>query len=249
MGAYNKFASIYAQGGYSQYSMQMARLLPAMLQRFNAEPKTILDVACGEGTFVVAMASKGYEVTGVDLSPEMIAAAQEQARNSGVSVNFKVQDMRSMDFGSQFDLVTCWFDSLNYLLTNADLTKAFKGVARALRHEGLFIFDMNTIHGLAFAYWQYPPVRKDEENLFMIHRFTNYDHDKNIVTMKITSFIREGGTWERFDEEHLERGYTLAEIRKSLKEAGLTELACWGHPSAMTDPQQNSSRVWFVARK
>lgn len=249
MNIYDKFASVYAEGGYTRYSSQMAEMLPGLLKRFNAAPASILDLACGTGTFAVLMANQGFKVAGIDLSPQMIAAAKKQAAKAGARVKFSVKDVRSLDAVSKYDLVTCWFDSLNYLLRNEDLTQTFKAVARALTDDGLFVFDMNTIYGIAFAYWRLSPYRVDNEDLLMLHRFTDYDHDLNIMRMKLTWFVREGEAWKRFDEVHQERAYTLTEIRASLKEAGLTEEACWGNPSAMIEPRRENPRVWFVARK
>ena len=140
MDIYQRFAYFYAQGPYPQYSEGMAKLLPATLERFEAQPQTVLDLACGEGTFAVAMAKKGFQVTGVDLSPQMLQLAKERAEKGNANVEFALQDMRALSFEESFDLATCWFDSLNYLLELEDLEKTFAGVYRALKKPGLFIF-------------------------------------------------------------------------------------------------------------
>ena len=249
MSIYERFAYFYAKGPYPQYSERMAKLLPAVLERFDAPPQTILDIACGEGTFAVAMAKKGLQVTGVDLSPQMLQYARERAEQENVKVEFLLQDMRSLPFEERFDLVTCWFDSLNYLLELEDLRKTFAGVYRALKKAGLFIFDMNTIYGLAVD-WQrhHCYVQQDTPELFEIH-FPSYDLEKNIATMRTTGFMKEGDGWTRMDEEHKERGYTLEEIRQCLQEAGLQELACWGSLEEKSEPKPDSGRVWFVMQK
>jgi len=164
-------------------------------------------------------------------------------------VEFLLQDMRSLPFEERFDLVTCWFDSLNYLLELEDLERTFAGACRALKKSGLFIFDMNTIYGLAVN-WQRLPcyVQQDTPWLFEIHR-PSYDCEKNIATLRITGFMKEGDRWTRMDEEHKERGYTLEEIRQCLKEVGLQELACWGNLQEMSEPKPDSDRVWFVMQK
>lgn len=249
MSIYERFAYFYAKGPYPQYSGRMVELLPTMLERFNVKPQTVLDLACGEGTFAVAMAKKGFQVTGVDLSPQMLQFARERAEKENVNVEFILQDMRSLPFKGRFDLVTCWFDSLNYLLELEDLQKTFAGVYRALRKAGLFIFDMNTVYGLAISWPRYPCyVQQDTPELFEIHR-PSYDWEKNIATMRITGFVKEGDGWTRIDEEHKERGYTLEEIRWCLKEVGFQELACWGNLEEMSQPKPDSGRVWLVMQK
>ncbi|MCS7240469.1 MAG: hypothetical protein NZ651_04415 [Candidatus Bipolaricaulota bacterium] len=142
--------------------------------------------------------------------------------------------------------MTCWYDSLNYLLEYDELGKTFANVARVLNPEGLFIFDMNTIYGLAVGWQrQLAYVEQDTEELFEVHR-TSYDYERNIATMKITGSFREGDSWHRIDEEHRERGYALREIRGALSAAGLVELACFGDLREMSEPKPESHRVWFV---
>ena len=220
-----------------------------MLERFGLKPERVLDLACGEGTFAVRMAKKGFKVTGVDISPHLLRLARERAKKENVNVEFLLQDMRSLPFEEGYDLVTCWYDSLNYLLETEDLEKAFTGIYRALKRGGLFIFDMNTIYGLAVIWQRHPCyVQQDTSELFEIHR-PGYDFEKNIATLRITGFIKEGNGWTRIDEEHKERGYSLEEIRQCLKKAGLKELACWGNLRKLSEPEPDSGRVWFVMKK
>ncbi len=249
MSFYDRFAYFYTKGPYSQYSEKMVALLPPVLARFEAQPQTILDIACGEGTFAVAMAQKGFHVTGVDRSPQMLEFARERAERENAEVEFLRQDMRSLSFDERFDLVTCWFDSLNYVLELEGIQKTFAGVHRALKKAGLFIFDMNTVYGLAVD-WQRDPcyVQQNSPEMFEIH-FPRYDFDQNIATTRITGFAKEGDRWIRVDEEHKERGYSLQEIRQCSQAVGFVELACWGSLEQMSELRPNSGRVWFVMQK
>jgi ubiquinone/menaquinone biosynthesis C-methylase UbiE len=249
MGIYAKFAYFYAKGPYAHYGKTMAALLPAILERFHAEPRKILDLACGEGTFCVAMAKEAYRVTGVDFSTHMLELARERAIQEKVNVAFLLQDMRSLAIEERYDLVTCWYDSLNYLLEVEDLEKAFACAYRVLKHDGLFIFDMNTIYGLSVI-WQRSEcsVQQDAPALFEIHR-PSYDFERNIATLRITGFAKEKGGWTRIDEEHKERGYALEEIGRCLQKPGFQELARWGNLQEMSEPKSDSGRIWFIAQR
>src|SRR4030042_6407587 len=132
MSIYEKFAYFYTKGPYPQYSERMAELLPSVPERFGVKPQMLLDLACGEGSFAVAMAKEGVQMTGVDLSPHILQLARERAKKENVSVEFLLQDIRSLPFEERFDLVTCWYDSLNYLLELENLEKTFAGVYGAL---------------------------------------------------------------------------------------------------------------------
>lgn len=249
MDIYKKFAYIYEKGQYPEYSRKMAILLPSILHQFKLSPEKTLDTACGEGTFAIEMAKNGFHVTGVDLSIDMLKIAREKAAKKNFDIKFIQHDMRSLPFSREFDLITCWFDSLNYLLDEKDLENTFCGVSRALKDGGIFIFDMNTIYGLSVQ-WQIDPgtIEQDTPELLEIHQ-TSYDPKKCIATLKITVLIKKNGEWTRIDEVHKERGYTLKEIRQSLNKSNLEELACWGSLDPRDEPTTNTGRVWFVAQK
>ena len=249
MELYSDFAHFYANGPYPIYSQNMAEHLGAVLAKFDCEPKDILDLACGEGTFAVIMANRGCKVTGVDRSGQMLEFARQKATAANAEVEFIPGDITNLQFDKQFDLVTCWFDSLNYLLTETDLQAAFSGAARALRKGGLFVFDMNTIYGLSCGWQQFPCfLQQDNAELFEVHR-PDYDEVTSTASLKITGFRKSGKHWIRIDEEHCERGYTIFEIRRCLRMAGLRELACWGSLENMTPLEADSGRVWFVSRR
>lgn len=246
---YDKFAHLYTQGPYPKYSQRMAELLPAVLRVLGVQPRTLLDLACGEGTFAVAAASQGFDVTGLDASGQMLEAARRRAAEEGASVRLVQGDMRALAFTEEFDLVTCWYDSLNYLLDPTDLEAAFRGVAKALKSGGHFVFDMNTICGLAVMWRSHPCyVMQDASGLFDVH-INSYDFEENIATKRIVAFLNQGSSWVRIDEEHRERGYRLEEIRACLEVSGLKEIACWGRLEDMAAPGPDTSRVWFAARK
>ena len=250
MTIYDQFASAYQRGPYIRFSQNLVdAILPDYLEEMGIKPSSLLDVACGEGTFAVGMAKSGYKVTGIDQSQRMIALAKDRAREEAVDVKFLVEDMRSIPFKEEFDLVTCFFDSLNYLLTVRDLHQAFKGAYRSLRSGGFYIFDMNTIYGLAVDWMREETYIQNEAKDFIeIHR-QSYDYENQIAIMDITIFVQKGEMWERIDETHQERGYPIADIQFLLNETGFEIYGMYGNLKNRTDVQNTSPRVWFIARK
>jgi len=250
MGLYNKFADIYQRGPYLRFSQILVEtVLPEYLEELGIAPEKVLDIACGEGSFAVGMAKLGYEVTGVDQSPQMIALAESRAAEEDMSVKFFVEDMRSIPFFNEFDLVTCFFDSLNYMLTIKDLQEAFQKAYQALKPGGFYIFDMNTIFGLAVEWMQAKTYIQNEADDFIeIHR-QEYDYENQIATMHITIFKQQGDLWERIDEAHHERGYPIADLQYLLSQLGFEITGMFGNLRKRTDVNTNSPRVWFVARK
>jgi ubiquinone/menaquinone biosynthesis C-methylase UbiE len=246
---YKRFADFYSTGPYATYSAHMAEQLESILKRIGTSVRTVLDVACGEGTFAVAAASMGFAVTGIDLSEEMLTLARDKAAREGVSVEFLQDDMRTMEFERAFDLATCWYDSLNYILELDELKRTFKAVANALTEDGCFVFDMNTTYGLAVN-WQRQRcyVQQESADVFEVHR-ASYDYETNIATLRITGFSQQNGRWTRMDEVHKERGYSLDEITQCATSAGFGEIARWGDIREMTESTPQSGRIWFAMQK
>jgi SAM-dependent methyltransferase len=251
MPIYKRFASIYQRGPYVRFSQELAEtVLPEYLDHIDFQPADILDIACGEGSFSVEMAAKRYRVTGIDQSEEMIALARERARTAGVRVKFSVADMRQLRFTEEFDLVTCFFDSLNYLLTIKDLREAFGSAFAALKPEGYYIFDMNTIYGLAVNWMREKTYVHNEADDFIEYHQHAFDYENLVATMEITIFKRRiGGLWERIQETHRERGYQIADLEFLLRETGFEIIGIYGSLCSRTEVHTNSPRVFFVCKK
>ncbi|MRS04600.1 class I SAM-dependent methyltransferase [bacterium] len=250
MTVYNHFAQVYARGYYPEFSQALAGLLPGIFSQYEIpETGEMLDLACGEGSFALEMAKKGWKVSGIDQSDEMLRLAQHRASDSGVTLEFSKQDMRDFTVDKQFDVVTCWFDSLNYLIRIEDLQCAFTRVEKALKPGGWFIFDMNTIYGLAID-WQKQKcyVQQETEDLLELHQ-TSYDFEKRMATTRITWFIRNEEVWQKYEEIHFERAYSVEKIKQALVAAGFSFESCYGSLRNLTPMKQDSSRVWIFAQK
>ena len=246
---YKDFASSYRIGKYDRYSARMAELMPDILGYFSLNPVNILDLACGEGTFAIKLAELGYQVTGVDLSEEMLKMARESAKKEGREVKFLREDMREISFSKEYDLVTCWFDSMNYLLSEEDWKRVFKNVRNSLTEDGVFIFDMNTLYGLSVE-WQNPScyVAQDKKDIFEVHR-KSFDEEHNSAVLNITGFLKENDGWTKFQEKHQEVSYPLEKIEKMFSGIGFEKLACWNNPEVKSEPDEESGRVWYVLEK
>jgi len=123
-------------------------LLEEIFRRYGRGPiNTILDLGCGTGNHAILLARRGYRVTGVDLSADMLVHAKEKA--TGIQLREEVArpifiqgDVRNVDLGRQFDAVLMMFAVLGYQLTNEDVSAALRTVRRHLTSNGLFICDV-----------------------------------------------------------------------------------------------------------
>jgi len=104
--------------------------------------KTVLDLGCGTGNYLIPLAQRGYRMTGVDRSEDMLAAAQEKANRHGLAVNLHHGDVRTVDLGRTFDTVVMMFAVLGYQTKNADVAAALLAARRHLKPSGLLVFDI-----------------------------------------------------------------------------------------------------------
>src|SRR5262249_40808905 len=163
MAIYHDYAPFYDGSGQIRFAVLMGQYLRELLARHPVAGRRALDLACGTGTLAIILADDGWQVQGLDRSAPMLAIARERAADGGDTIGFVEGDMRGLHATcnlqhveshandsaccirhSAFDLVTCTYDSLNYLLADADLASCFAGAAAALRPGGLFFADMNT---------------------------------------------------------------------------------------------------------
>ncbi len=100
----------------------------------------LLDLACGTGTMAVHLAQQGYQVTGVDIVPEMIAWATQKAAANAVSIEWVVADARAFQLGKQFPLIYMLGNAFQHFLTRADQEALLACVREHLTPEGCFLF-------------------------------------------------------------------------------------------------------------
>jgi SAM-dependent methyltransferase len=105
-------------------------------------PLRILDLPCGQGRHAIELARRGYEVTGVDISPFMIDVARERAKASALQVHWLTGDMRKPVPGEAFDLILNLFTSFGYFADDADDQKVLVAAASMLKPGGRFVLEV-----------------------------------------------------------------------------------------------------------
>lgn len=217
--------------------------LHSLLKRMSFKPKTILDVACGTGNVSEILASMGYEVTGIDIAPDMI----EVAKSKRSRVSYYVQDMAELDLGdSRFDLAISLFDSLNYI---TDVDRLAEGIRRVGAHVvdgGVFIFDVNTDYALSHHFFDQASIATDRYPKYIWN--SSYDHSTRICTVNMTFEVLEDNMKRQFKEVHIQRGHSIEELTTMLINAGF-ELVDIFHAYKLRKPTRRSDRIFFVARK
>ena len=197
----------------------------------------ILDIACGTGTLAISLAQLGHTVHSIDNSPEMIMVAKSKSIGKS-NLSFNVQDMVRFNVDGRFDLVTCTFDSINYILKSSDLRRMLFRVASVLNKGGLFVFDSNT-RQLYLSHADETHKREINGRSFIQH--CSYDSSRNVAT---TAFSFSDGTCEI----HKQRPYDYDELEPLLKHVDfhVLHLFSWFEKISYTS---NTPKLFCVAEK
>ncbi len=245
---YQGFAYIYDQLMKDAPYEQWVDLIIDSISRYHQGATKLLDVGCGTGEIAVLLANKQLTVTGVDLSEDMLAVAQSKAASNQVNILFLQQDMRYLTgFSEPFDVVTICCDSLNYLETKEDIQLTFQAVHAHLETNGLFIFDVHSIHKIQNVFANATFADQDEDVSFIWNSFLG--DEPNSIEHDMTFFVKREDLYERYDELHYQRTYSIEDYSMWLKEASFDILKICGDFQLENIPNTTTERNFFICKK
>ena len=177
-----------------------------------ASGRSWLDLCCGSGGLLRIAAANGYTVVGVDRSAAQLAHAKVKAP----AATLMEADITALALPERFDVITCMFDSLNYLLRPADFGKALRVGKRHLKPRGLLAFDLKTAEGFRT---EKPRVFKHPDRVVVFE--TRFDEQEKLHRFDITGFVSENGSYRRFAEQHVQRAYDAETVDALLRKLAL----------------------------
>lgn len=215
--SYTESARFYdAIYSFKDYEAEAEKLHGFIQQYANRDCQTLLDVATGTGAHLPFL-RKYYTVEGLDLSPSMLEAARQRLPD----VAFHQASMVDFDLGKQFDVITCLFSAIGYLLTIDDLNQALRTFAKHLNDGGVAMIEP----------WLDPSVYKpgtvhatfvDEPEL-KISRMVHSEREGDIAVMPMHHMVatpEEGVVY--FIETHRLRLFTPDQYLNAIWQAGFT---------------------------
>ena len=222
MEAYSKFAEVYDLFMQDIPYEQWCNYITDLLHKYRIMDGIVLELGCGTGNLTKRLASKGYDMIGVDNSEAMLEVAMEKERTNPQGILYLLQDMREFELYGTVRAVVSVCDSMNYLLEEGELEQVFRLVNNYLDPKGIFIFDLKTDY---------------------------YYEEEKINEYALTIFTKEEGDLYRKSEEvHYQRAYDLNEVCQALARAGMEFIAAYEEGSDET-PKETSERIYIVARE
>lgn len=243
MESYTDFAYIYDNLIDQDYE-KWADYIEEIFAKYKKSPKLVLDLGCGTGNITNILAKRGYDMIGVDISLDMLNVARDKAADEGLDVLYLCQDIREFELYGTVDAIICTLDVINYITDPEDLSKVFALVKNYLNPDGIFIFDINTEYKLKNILGNNTFVN-DENGIF--YTWEN-EYSENISNQFLTFFAEtDDGLYQRFEENHIQRAYTINEIREKLKENKLTFEVEYSLFSLET-PDKNCEKTVIVSK-
>ncbi len=221
--AYDSIAGMYHALWFDWY---LPAAMPGLEKLFFsrvAKGAAVLDVCCGSGHVTKEFARRGYRVTGVDNSADLIQLAEQHVPEA----RFVVQNVCEMSLRERFDAAISTFDSLNHILTLEALGQAFQRVHEALKRDGIFVFDMNLHEAYAQDLSQWS-VDIHDNSVGMVRG--NYDAATRRARTELIWFARSAtdrNCWQQKRSVVEQQCYTREAILEALAGAGFRDIQAW----------------------
>lgn len=245
---YDIIAPLYDKiNGEVDYSL-WADFIEHAARKFGRErPELVLDLGCGTGSMTLELALRGYDMTGVDASFEMLDIAKDRAERKGLGdkMLWLMQDMTEFELYGTVDLTVSCLDCINHL-DSKGLDKCLKLVHNYLIPDGLFIFDINGKYKLERIYGDNTYVFDEGDSHITWQNF--YSKARRRCDFLFTVF-KEGkdGRYDRLDEFGREYMYTIRGIKERLKKSGFEFLGAYSDYN-FTPASDEDARIYFLAR-
>ena len=206
----------------------------------------ILDIGCGKGEIVKSLIEKGYQVTGLDISEEMLYYARENVPNG----QFIRDDIRFCKLPSNFDAIVSSNNVFSYILNLEDLTKAFQNIYSSLGKNGWFGFDLSEGERAS------DPSNSVEDEFigeiaddYVWLQHSSHSPDGKSCQVKHVSFRLLNGNWERSDVNFAQRGYSRSEVQSVLENIGFEKVTIYDLAKDFPIDVVEDSRIVYVFRK
>ena len=242
MSSYNTFARFYDSLTENVDYKVRSEYISNFFSRYCDDCNTVIDLACGTGSLSKYLAEKGYSVTGIDISEDMLTVAAGKRIENALFVK---GDMTDFTLPEKVDACVCSLDAINHLTDFDEVLKCFMCVNDSLKDRGIFVFDVNTQYKHRNVLFDNTFVF-DEEDFFL--SWDNNYIDNDIVEIYLDFFVFNGKNYDRFSECITERAYSTDSLIQGLVYSGFEIIGVYDELTEKA-PREDSERIYFVCRK
>jgi glycine/sarcosine N-methyltransferase len=252
---YDALAADYDR--FVNWDARLAHEMPFLEDLFEVgKVRRTLDAACGSGQHAIALAQRGYQVVGADLSAPMIRRAQENATAAGVDAAFVVAGLGELASlarpeGSRelYDAVLCLGNSLPHLLSAETMTAALVDFAAVLRPGGLLIIQNRNFDRVWTRRERFmgPQAYSEGQGQWLFVRF--YDFHASTLTFNMVRLVSTGQGWAQDVESTELRPVFAGELAEGLRSAGFDRIELYGGYDRSPFHPDDSGDLLVVARK
>lgn len=248
MKSYRDFAQVYDALMHTDIHYErLADMIENIFDEYHVNADLVCDLACGTGNVTLPMARRGYDMLGVDISEEMLSVARDKAYEAGQDILFLRQSITSLDLYGTVDAFLCMIDGFNYVLSPRSLLQSLQRINQCfLNPGGIVVFDVSTHRKLSKTIGSNTFVHSDRDIFYTWQN--RYIASKQLCDMYLNFFVRSGGIYRRFEERHLQRAYTKAELSAILTQAGFSDMKTYSAAS-FDKREAEGERIVFAAKK
>ena len=247
MEIYTGFSMVYDQLMDNVSYEDWCVYLTGLLRDYGCREGLVLELGCGTGALTRLLAQAGYDMIGLDSSPDMLSIARERQAEEGTEILYLQQDMREFELYGTVAAVVSLCDSMNYITEYKELVQVFRLVNNYLDPGGYFIFDLNTPYKYRELLADNTFAENREDCSFIWEN--TYDDETELNEYALTLFVRgEDGRYERFEEFHYQKAYAIETVEKAAAEAGMEFIAVY---DAFTreEPSDTGERVYVILKE
>ena len=243
MNSYGDFALIYDLLTEDvDYKRRCDYIEEIFVRHSKTKPTLVADLACGTGSMCTFLADRGYDMTGIDSSPQMLSVAASKSEGKGIL--YINQDICDFELYGTMDAFLCLLDSVNHLTEDGDLDALFALTHNYLNPEGIFVFDVNT---------EYKFSKILSDNIYTYEKDGVFyvwenDYSDGICDMYVNFFKEEDGMYRRIEQSHSERYYSEEEIRQTAQRHGFSVEGVYDELT-FSPPTDTSQRQFWVLKK
>lgn len=238
MPGYSKEFTAFYDTFMGSYKKQRS-IIKQLIRQYQPKGKKLLEIACGTGNMLYPF-RRSHQLSGLDISKDMIRIAKEKLPQA----DLRVADMSTFNLNKKFDIILCFYDAINHLLSFSQWESMFEHVHKHLEPQGIFIFDLTTIHRMALRAKE-PILVTKSKNIFITAQVMHPDAHTFKTRFQIIHKVAPK-KWKCIEEYVEEKCYEVSKVKDALKKYFVIEDIV---DPFQPKPSKRSRVLLFVCRK